>query len=429
MKETKIDYQKVFENLQGLYIILDTNFTIINVSSNLASSAQLNREDMIGKNLFIVFPDNPDDLTADGESNLRYSLNYVLKNKTSHSMAIQRYDVKNKNGKFEKRYWSPINKPLLNESGEVDYIIHRVEEVTDFVHLTETSEKNSLRNSKLKNQNKLMEIEVIKRSQEIQELNTLLDQKVEQRTKHLKEANKVIRKNLISITHQKKQLEDFCNIISHNLRAPLVNISMLVNMLAENSSNGENGILLEKLETASKNLNETFDELVESIQISQDTEIPFEHVDLKDCTLNIIEGLLGEINKTDAIIEMNFDSAATVYYPSNYIKSILHNLISNSLKYSSPERKPSIKITSQRNDEKILISVSDNGLGIDMNKNKDNLFKIRKVFHDNPSAKGFGLFITKSQVTAFGGSIWAESEPNSGSTFFVELINQKYDIT
>ena len=338
-------------------------------------------------------------------------------------MAIQRYDIKNPDGKFIKRYWSPINKPVLNHSGAVEYIIHRVEEVTDFIELKEESEKTSLENSKLESQIKLMEFEVLKRSKEVQQLNTLLEQKVIERTKHLEEANKIISENVLTLTVQKKQLEDFCNIISHNLRAPLVNISMLTEMLSENETSGENDPLLEKLDKAAKNLNETFDELVESIQTRQDIEIPFEYVDLKDCTQNVIEGLSGEINKKEAVIEMNFE-APTVYYPPNYVKSILHNLISNSLKYCSPERKPNIKITSQRKDEKILISVSDNGLGIDMNKNKDNLFKIRKVFHDNPTAKGFGLFITKSQVMAFGGSIWAESEPNSGSTFFVELINQ-----
>ena len=136
----KIDYQKLFENLQGLFILLDTDFTIIDTSEDLAKSAQLPRQDMIGKNLFVVFPDNPDDLTADGESNLKYSLNYVLKNKTSHTMAVQRYDVKNQNGIFEKRFWSPINKPVLNQKREIEYIIHRVEEVTDFVQLTEASD-------------------------------------------------------------------------------------------------------------------------------------------------------------------------------------------------------------------------------------------------------------------------------------------------
>lgn len=420
----KINYQKLFKKLQGLYILLDTDFTIIDVSTSLAASAQLPRKDMIGKNLFIVFPENPDDLTADGESNLKYSLNYVLKNKISHSMAVQRYDVKNQNGEFEKRYWSPINKPVLNQNGEVDYIIHRVEEVTDFVQLAEESEKASLHYSELESKIKLMEIEVIKRSKEIQELNALLDQKVIQRTKHLEDANKTIGKNLITLTHQKKLLEDFCNIISHNLRAPLVNISMLVEMVVENSANEENNILLEKLDRAAKNLNETFDELVESIQVSQDTEIPSEIIDLKSCTMNIIEGLNGEINKLEAIIEIDFDVAATAFYPVSYMKSILHNLVSNSLKYCSPDRKPFIKIASEKNGDKLIISVSDNGLGIDLNKNKDNLFKIRKVFHNHPSAKGFGLFITKSQIVAFGGNIWVESTPNVGSTFFVELINQ-----
>lgn len=121
---------------------------------------------------------------------------------------------------------------------------------------------------------------------------------------------------------------------------------------------------------------------------------------------------------------MDFESANTVYYPVNYMKSIIHNLLSNSLKYCSPERKPHIKIASKKMADKLIISVSDNGLGIDLIKNKDNIFKIRKVFHDHPSSKGFGLFITKSQVVAFGGNIWVDSTPNVGSTFFVELINQ-----
>jgi sensor histidine kinase regulating citrate/malate metabolism len=59
-----------------------------------------------------------------------------------------------------------------------------------------------------------------------------------------------------------------------------------------------------------------------------------------------------------------------------------------------------------------------------MKRHKDNLFKIGKVFHKNPSAKGFGLFMTKAQIEAMGCSIWVESEPNEGATFFVEFVNQ-----
>lgn len=424
IKTNTIDYQKLFVELPGFYIILSTDLTIMDVSEKLTKAAGIHRLDMIGKNLFVVFPENPDDVIADGQSNLKYSLNYVLKNKTAHTMAVQRYDVKNQEGIFEERYWCPINKPVLDENDEVLYIIHRVEEVTDFVQLSEVSQKTVQQNNKLESQIERMKIEIIKRTKELEKLNAQLDEKVSLRTQHLEEANKTIGKNVVALTHQKKQLEDFCNIISHNLRAPLVNISMLVEMVAENSTNEENIIFLEKLDKAAKNLNETFNELVESIQITQDTEIPYEEIELESFTNNIIDSLQGEINKTQAIIKMDFSQAPKLCYPINYMRSILQNLISNSLKYSSPERRPIIKINSQIKNDSVIISISDNGLGLDLNKHSENLFKIRKVFHNHPGAKGFGLFITKSQVTALGGKIWVESQPDVGSTFHVELINQ-----
>lgn len=424
IKTNNINYEKLFVELPGLYIILSTDLTILDVSEKLTKSAGLNRFDMIGKNLFVVFPENPEDTTADGQSNLKYSLNYVLTHKTLHTMAVQRYDIKNQDGVFKQRYWSPINKPVLDENNEVQYIIHRVEEVTDFVQLAEESEKTVQQNNLLESQIERMKIEIIKRSKELEKLNAQLDKKVIQRTLHLEEANKTIGKNIVALTHQKKQLEDFCNIISHNLRAPLVNISMLVEMVAENTTNEDNIIFLEKLDKAAKNLNETFNELVESIQITQDTEIPHEEIELESFTNGIIDSLQGEINKTQTIIEMDFSQAPKLCYPVNYMRSILQNLISNSLKYSSPERRPIIKINSKIKNDSVIISISDNGLGLDLNKHSKNLFKIRKVFHDHPAAKGFGLFITKSQVTALGGKIWVESEPDVGSTFHVELINQ-----
>jgi signal transduction histidine kinase len=424
IKTNTIDYQKLFVELPGLYIILSTDLTIMDVSEKLTKAAGKHRLDMIGKNLFVVFPENPEDTIADGPSNLKYSLNYVLMHKVPHTMAVQRYDIKNQYGVFEERYWSPINKPVLDDNGEVQCIIHRVEEVTEFVQLAEESEKTVQQKSQLESQIERMKIEIIKRSKELEKLNAQLDEKVAQRTLHLEEANKTIGKNVVTLTHQKKQLEDFCNIISHNLRAPLVNISMLVEMVAENSNNEDNIIFLEKLDKAAKNLNETFNELVESIQITQDTEIPHEEIELESFTNSIIDSLQGEINKTQATIELDFNKAPKLCFPVNYMRSILQNLISNSLKYSSPERRPIIKISSQSNKDSIILSISDNGLGLDLEKHSENLFKIRKVFHNHPAAKGFGLFITKSQVTAMGGKIWVESQPDVGSTFHVELINQ-----
>ena len=95
--------------------------------------------------------------------------------------------------------------------------------------------------------------------------------------------------------------------------------------------------------------------------------------------------------------------------------------MSNALKYHAPGRRPLIKLSTQKLEDGTLLKVADNGLGIDLDKHKDNIFKIGKVFHRHPNAKGFGLFMTKTQVEAMGGKIWVESTAGEGATFFIEF--------
>ncbi len=243
------------------------------------------------------------------------------------------------------------------------------------------------------------------------------------RNKELTFQNEEKEKRTAELSSQKKQLEDFCNIISHNLRAPLVNIGMLVDFLIKSTDPDQQELLKEQLSISSAILNEIFNELVESLQVRQDTEIKSEKIILHEYAQRSIDALKGQINKSQAVIETNFENCPEIYFPEKYITSIFHNLISNALKYESPERKPIIKIGTKIVKGNIILSVSDNGLGIDLKKHKDNMFKIRKVFHSHPDAKGFGLFITKSHVDAMGGSIWVESIPGVGSTFFIEFKN------
>ena len=101
------------------------------------------RNEIIGRGIFDLFPDNPDDETADGVNNLQGS---VLQRKSTHSMAFQRYDIRRPDGMFEERYWSPVNKPVFDDVGEIQYIVHRVVDVTDFIHLQqENSRKDRIR--------------------------------------------------------------------------------------------------------------------------------------------------------------------------------------------------------------------------------------------------------------------------------------------
>jgi PAS domain S-box-containing protein len=416
-----INYQTLFEHVPGLYLIILEDFTIAEVSRAYTEATFTKREEIIGRNLFEVFPDNPNDLTADGVANLKESLKYVFRNKVSHTMAIQKHDVRKPDGTFEEKYWSTVNKPVLDSQNEVEYIIHRAEDVTEFIKLKQEKHQFELVSTAMEDRLQKMEIEIL---QEVQKLNQELDIKVLERTKHLDEANSIIQENINALTFQKKQLEDFCNIITHNLRAPLVNISMIIEMLAENSNDIEKGVLLDKLNSTTRNLSEIFNELVESIQILQDNEIESEEIDLALHVQKVTESLQIEIERSGAVIETYLDEAPQVYFPLNYIKSILQNLISNSLKYRSADRSPMITVKTERKDDTVILSIADNGLGLDLEKHKHDLFKIRKIFHTHPEAKGFGLFLTKSQVEAMGGKIWIESTPGIGSTFYIQLINQ-----
>src|SRR5579885_1421175 len=132
------DYKALFEAAPGHYLVLQPDLTIVAVSDAYLRATMTKREEILGRALFEVFPDNPEDPGATGASNLRASLNRVLKGRVTDVMAVQKYDIPDPNspdGKFEERHWAPSNSPVLDENGEVRYIIHRVEDVTEFVKL------------------------------------------------------------------------------------------------------------------------------------------------------------------------------------------------------------------------------------------------------------------------------------------------------
>jgi two-component system, cell cycle sensor histidine kinase and response regulator CckA len=147
------DYRAAFDSAPGNYLLLDPSLTIVGVTEAYLSATMTVREDILGRGLFEVFPDNPDDPAADGVRNLRTSLSQVLSTKRPHRMALQKYDIRRperEGGGFEERYWSPLNSPVLGPDGEVKYIIHWVEDVTEFVRLKqEMQREQQVRNEEL----------------------------------------------------------------------------------------------------------------------------------------------------------------------------------------------------------------------------------------------------------------------------------------
>src|SRR5687767_5674225 len=160
-----MDFKLLFESAPGLFLVLRADppaFTILGATDGYLRATLTERDQIVGRGLFEVFPDNPNDPAATGTSNLRASLLRVLAKKTGDTMAVQKYDIRRPDsdgGGFEERFWSPVNSPVLSPTGELLYILHRVEDVTEFVRVSRRGEQERERKEVLERQTKVMELE------------------------------------------------------------------------------------------------------------------------------------------------------------------------------------------------------------------------------------------------------------------------------
>jgi signal transduction histidine kinase len=173
------DFRVLFESAPGLTLVLTPGFEIVAASDAYLQATMTKREEILGRGIFDVFPDNPDDPTATGVSNLRASLERVVQHRVSDAMAVQKYDIRrpeSEGGGFEERYWSPVNSPVFGPDGEVTHVIHRADDVTDFVRLKQRGIEQQKLTQKLLTRGEQMEAEIYLRAQQIQEANRQLRQ-------------------------------------------------------------------------------------------------------------------------------------------------------------------------------------------------------------------------------------------------------------
>ena len=225
----------------------------------------------------------------------------------------------------------------------------------------------------------------------------------------------------VKLQEKNRQLDEFAHIISHNLRSPVGNIKALIGLLDGSSTLLDYQQIFDKIKTVSSNLGETMNELMETLKVKTDTDIPRVEIRFKETFDKVVQSLEGELIQRSASITFDFNDAPKIYYSKAYLESIFQNLLSNALKYSSTTRKPEIKVTTSTIDTGLELRVQDNGLGIDLEKHGSKLFGLHKTFHVHKDARGVGLFLVKTQVEALGGSIIAESELDQGTTFIIRF--------
>ncbi|TKD59307.1 PAS domain-containing protein [Flavobacterium sp. ASW18X] len=234
-------------------------------------------------------------------------------------------------------------------------------------------------------------------------------------------ANTELKASSEKLKEQNRQLEDFTHITSHNLRSPVNNLNTLIKFYNETDEQEEKDVLFDKVTIVANHLNDTLNTLIECLMIKSDTNIERQQLDLNAVLQKTKELLAAEIKKTGAVIQADFKAISTVVYNDIYLESIFLNLIGNAIKYRSPERSPIINVSTKWEQNSAFLYFNDNGLGIDLQKHGHKVFGLHKVFHKNPEARGIGLYMTKAQIEAMGGSITIKSEVNQGTTFKIDL--------
>lgn len=237
-----------------------------------------------------------------------------------------------------------------------------------------------------------------------------------------KRAQTEIDRLLTKTNGQNDRLVNFTNIVSHNLRSQVGGVISLLELIELDKPELNDHELFKYLKIAAQKLSQTMYDLSD-VAIGMDfMDSDFKAISLKTFIENKLVSIIEHKDKDRVNIINHIDEDLMADVIPAYLESILHNLITNAVKYRAPDRVCKIELNGGLTPtDSVWFSVSDNGQGIDLDKFGDQLFGMYKTFHDNIDSKGVGLFITRNQVDIMDGSIRVESTPGKGTTFTVEI--------
>ena len=237
----------------------------------------------------------------------------------------------------------------------------------------------------------------------------ITDQKIQE-----KEKEQLIRE----LTQNNKDLKQFSYITSHNLRAPLSNLTGLLNLIKDIPiENSDLKLILNGFTKSTHLLNETINDLVKVVIIKDNPSIQKEEVLFSEVFESVFNQLNYLINLHQPIIKINLEKDALVNINKAYLESIILNLLTNAIKYRNPLKKLKISISTKEKEDQTILTFEDNGIGIDIERNKDKIFGLYQRFHNYPDSKGLGLYLVKSQIETMGGTIDVQSEVDKGTKF------------
>lgn len=266
---------------------------------------------------------------------------------------------------------------------------------------------------------------LLAQEQKLKAINNELEERVRERTDELVKKNLELESKNLELKKTNNDLDNFVYTASHDLKGPIANLEGLISILNSKlkpGSGSEEAKLFDLIQISIAKFNTTIKDLTEITKVQKDLEADLETVCFQEVSDDIKSDIRKLITDAQATFEEEFGVPEIIYARKN-LRSILYNLITNGIKYRSPERPPFIRIRTYLEGDQIILCVRDNGLGLSTHQ-QSKLFNMFKRLHTHVEGSGIGLYIIKRIIENGGGKIEVESELGRGTTFKILFKHQ-----
>lgn len=414
-----IDYQRLFEATPTPYLIVTPDLRIVAVNEAYLSATMTRRDELLGRHMFDAFPDNPADPTAHGVRNLRASFERVLASGAPDVMAFQKYDIRRGPGadaSFEERYWSPINSPVFGPDGSIEMLIHRVEDVTEFVRVRHAEGERQRFTEELRRRAEETEADLFQRARELVEVNHLL-----------RLANEELTARGGDLRREQEAKDRFLATLSHELRNPLTAIRGALEILDLDlgEDDSETRRMCDVIGRQTSALVKMTDDLLDATRaVVGKLELERRPLDLALLVASSIQDARQLFEAGGRLLSLVLpDEPVRVEGDEVRLAQALGNLLHNARKFTEPAGRVSVELSVAG--ATAVVRVTDDGAGFSPSC-AEQLFGVFAQGDGSSTRRtggiGLGLAIVRSIVDLHGGRVTAHSDgPGKGATFTIML--------